>query len=47
MAEETDDDYGQETIDFAKVLPYNQDFIKVIFGSIDFNAYAYIPYVEL
>ena len=47
IAEETEDDYGQETIDFAKVIPYNQNFVKVIFGSIDFNAYAYVPYVEL
>ena len=46
IAEETDDDYGQETIDFAKVVPYNQNFVKIIFGSIDFNAYAYIPYIE-
>lgn len=47
IAEETEDDYGQETIDFAKVIPYNQSFVKIIFGSIDFNAYAYVPYVEL
>ena len=46
FAEETDDDYGQDTIDFARVLPYNQNFVKVIFGSLDFNAYAYVPYVE-
>ena len=47
FAEETDDDFDQETIDFAQVLPYNQNFVKIIFGSIDFNAYAYVPYVEL
>lgn len=46
IAIETDDDYGQETIDFAKLLPYNENFVKVIFGSIDFNAFAYIPYIE-
>ena len=47
IAEETNDDYGQEAIDFAKLLPYNQNFVKFIFGSIDFNAYAYIPYLDL
>ena len=47
IAEETNDDFSQETIDFAEVLPYNQNFVKIIFGSIDFNAYAYIPYIEL
>ena len=46
IAEETNDDFGQETIDFAKVLPCNQQFVKLIFGSIDFNAYAYVPFLE-
>ena len=44
QAEETNDDFEQETLDFAEVIPYNESFIKMIFGSIDFNAYAYIPY---
>ena len=44
IAEETEDDYEEEFIDFAKVLPYNDSFVKMIFGSIDFNAYALIPF---
>ena len=47
VATETDDDFGEETIDFARVLPYNKNFVKIIFGSIDFNAYVYVPYMEL
>ncbi len=43
-AQETEDDYGQETIDFVELIPHNNKFVKVIFGSLDFNAYAYIPY---
>lgn len=43
-ATETKDDFGEEEIDFAKMLPYNDSFVKIIFGSIDINAYAYILY---
>lgn len=43
---ETDDDFGEEALNFARIIPYNDSFVKIIFGSIDFNAYAYIPYVE-
>ena len=43
---ETEDDYGEENINFVKILPYNDSFVKLIFGSIDFNAYAYIPYLN-
>lgn len=43
---ETEEDYGKETIDFAEIIPYNTSFVKLIFGSLDFNAYAYIPYLE-
>lgn len=44
--EETEDDYGEKELDFAKILPYNDSFVKLIFGSIDFNAYAFLPYLE-
>ena len=43
---ETSDDFGEEKLDFAKIVPYNDSFVKMIFGCIDFNAYAYIPYTE-
>jgi len=43
---ETQDDFGEEKIDFIKLLPFNESFMKLIFGSLDFNAYAYVPFVE-
>lgn len=43
---ETNDDYGEENIDFAKIIPYNELFVKIIFGSIDFNAYALVPFLQ-
>lgn len=45
-ATETEDDFGEKEINFAKILPYNESFVKVIFGSIDFNAYTLIPFLE-
>lgn len=43
---ETEDDYGQEKLDFAEVLPYNDSYVKLIFGSIDFNTYVLLPFSE-
>lgn len=43
-ATETTDDYSQENIDFVELIPHNDKYVKIIFGSLDFNAYAYIPY---
>ena len=45
-AVETQDDYGAETVDFAKILPHNESIVKVVFGSIDFNAFVYLECVE-
>lgn len=41
----TDSDFDEETIDFVKLLPYDKNFVKIIYGSLDFNAYAYIRYI--
>ena len=41
-AYETDDDFGDENINFVKYEPYNDRYIKILFGSLDFNAYAYV-----
>ena len=46
-ATETKDDYNEKELDFAKLLPYNEKFMKMIFGGIDFNAFVYIPFVEM
>lgn len=41
-ATETEDDFNQDTIVFGEWFPEDDDKIKVIFGSMDFNAYTYI-----
>ena len=40
-AKETQNDYEKETLNFVDLLPYNDDYVKIIFGSMDFNAYSY------
>jgi len=45
-AKETKDDFDEETIKFVKAIPCNDHQIKIIFGSVDFNAYAYVNFVE-
>lgn len=45
-AVETENDYGEEEVSFVKIKEYNDSFVKLIFGSIDFNAYAFIPFTE-
>ena len=45
-AYKTEDDYDEEHIDFVRLLPYNESFVKVIFGSLDFNAYTYIRFLH-
>ena len=32
---ETEDDYGEEDLNFAKIIPYNESFVKLIFGIKD------------
>lgn len=39
---ETQGDFNQTAINFVKLLPYNAQRVKVIYGSIDFNAYTFI-----
>ena len=43
-AYETDDDFDKETIDFTELLPHDEKYVKVIYGSLDVNAYTYIMY---
>lgn len=39
---ETDSDFNQTNINFVQLIPYNEERIKVIYGSLDFNAYTFI-----
>lgn len=38
----TDSDFGEEFIDFVKLLPVNENYVKIIYGSLDFNLYTYV-----
>lgn len=41
-AEETDDDFGEETIIFVKLLPHGDCHVEIIYGGVDFNAYTIV-----
>lgn len=41
-ATETNDDFGEEEINFVKLLQENDSQVKIIYGSVDFNAYAIV-----
>jgi len=42
-AVETNDDFDEDTITFGKWFTEGDDAIRVIWGSLDFNAYTVIP----
>ena len=42
----TDDDFGEKEINFAKIKEYKNSHALLIYGSIDFNGYVYLPYKE-
>ena len=42
----TKDDFDSDNLDFVKFIPYDNQYLKVVFGSMDFNAYAYVRYIE-
>lgn len=43
-AKETKNDYESDEINFVKFIPYDENFVKIVFGSLDFNAFAYVRY---
>lgn len=45
-AVETQDDFNQESVHFVKLLENGDKQIKIIFGSLDFNAYSIINIAE-
>ena len=45
-ARETNDDFEQDCIQFVKLTPCNDHQMKLIFGSVDFNAYVYLTFIE-
>ena len=38
----TKNDFDDEHLDFVKIEPYNEDYVRIMYGSLDFNAYAYL-----
>lgn len=45
-AVETDDDFDEQEINFVRMLDHNDRQYKIIFGSVDFNAYAVVDIAE-
>lgn len=41
-ATETKSDFNESDINFVKLIPYDNNTVKVIYGSMDFNAYTFI-----
>ena len=41
----TNNDFEAEELDFVKMIPYDDTYIQIIFGSLDFNAYTYLQYL--
>lgn len=41
-AVETNNDFGEEEINFVRLLENNENSVKIIFGSLEFNAYTII-----
>lgn len=44
-ARPTKNDFDAEELDFVKMIPYDDKYIQIIFGSLDFNAYTYLQYL--
>ena len=45
-AYKTKNDFEDENLDFVKIEPYDKDYVRVMYGSLDFNAYAYLRYID-
>lgn len=39
---ETQYDFDQPNLNFVQLMPYNEQRVKIIYGSMDFNAYTFI-----
>ena len=43
---ETEDDFEEQELNFVRLLFHDESFVKIIFGSLAFNAYGYVPIVK-
>ena len=41
-AYQTNNDFDSEELNFVKLFPYDNNYMKIVYGSLDFNAYSYI-----
>lgn len=41
-ATETDYDFGEMAINFVKLVPFSERKVKILYGSMDFNAYTFV-----
>ena len=39
---ETNYDFDEKEVNFVKIIPCNENIVRLIYGSIDYNAYAYL-----
>ena len=42
----TKNDFDDENLDFVKMVPYDDSYIKIMYGSLEFNAYTYLPFLK-
>ena len=42
----TNNDFEDEHLDFVKMEVYDKDYIKIMYGSLEFNAYTYLRYLQ-
>ena len=42
----SEDDFNEKELNFIKFVPYDNERIMLIYGCIDFNAYAFLNYTE-
>ena len=45
-AQETQDDFGEKDIMFIKLVPHKASIHKLIFGSLEANAFTYVRFIE-
>lgn len=45
-AAETNDDFGEQAINFVKLVPHGQAHVQIVFGNVNFNAYSIIDIAE-
>jgi hypothetical protein len=42
----TKNDFDDENLDFVKLEPYDEEYVRIMYGSLDFNAYTYLRYIQ-